>query len=314
MNWSVKATLPENYIISLRTWGSYLYAGCSNGKVYRSSDGTAWNLVWTDVSGSIYGIYDLKLFGSYFYAIDFNGRISRTNDGTAWANVEDLSGSTYGWALHVHGSNIYAIGGSGPQVFRSSDGLTWDIVLSIGGDHLFAATTFGSYMYTVLDATTTDNGAIYRSMSGDLGDWAIVLLLNPGPSTFEDQCRSMIVFNGYLYLNIYGTIRRTLNGTDYTTVGAADGDGIGAVIFNNTLYMNARVAASVHKTANGTTWEEDVDLSAEPGVTSVFGMEEFQNELYMGTRDTGKLYVRDADPIVSLGTLPSEFWNWRGIW
>lgn len=123
---------------TLYEWNGGLYAGCSAGKIYRSTD---WGLTWTNVytaSGGP-GVYinAFCVLGTILYACADAGSntgfgIYSTTDGTSWTKTYTNTGEPYAYdltkevgsnLLMVCTGNVYGFG----KIFTSPDGVAWTL-------------------------------------------------------------------------------------------------------------------------------------------------------------------------------------------
>lgn len=112
-----------------------LYANTeSDGYVYRSADGTAWERVFDGGPGQIgcgLEVHDGRIYAvNYDNAAHVRGRLLRSADGSTWEVVFD-SGADDLYLRHVvsHDGTLYALGtrenASQGKVLRSTNGVDW---------------------------------------------------------------------------------------------------------------------------------------------------------------------------------------------
>ncbi len=264
-----------------------LYAGISGGdgaRIWRQS-GTSWEAMVTDGFGSAdnLAIDHLYPFDGQLYA----------------GTVNDLGGG---------------------EVWRSSNGLDWTNVVTDGfGDptngEIMRFTEFNSAIYAGTWSYTTTHGAeIWRSITGNAGDWSRVVA-----NGFNDDAGNGVVlsfepYNGYLYAGTMsatgGEVWRSSTGnTGSWTQANADGfgdagnGGVSALsAFGGHLY-----AATHHNTGagsevwrcqacDGTDWQQVVDNG--------FGT--------TGRRRMPALEVAGGYLFLAIGDNQSE--TWLGVW
>jgi streptogramin lyase len=218
-NWNVSA---------LTSFDGHLYAGTynwsSNGaQLWRT--GSPWIAVTTDGFGitSNEGINHLIEFQSDLYA------------GTA------------NWDYTIDDTH-------GGQIWRSDDGLGWTRVISRGfGDptngQIVRFAVFSDTLYASTASYTTTHGTeIWRSTSGDTGDWTRVVANGFGDAS-NWSAVSLEAFNGHLYA-----------GTE-----------------------NDNTGAEAWRTDDGTTWlQVNADGFGDPANWSIT-LEAFDDYLYAGT-------------------------------
>lgn len=156
----------DTVAITLRCFGEYsgyFYtggSGGSGGEVYRTNDGTNWDLLNNTVEGVVYDIQD---FGSYVYfATGNNGKIV-SYQGTTWAVMEDFAEAQC-FALETWNGYMYvACGGAGGggKIYRTSDGDTYTLVFSSGTNYIYGLNLFNNRLYAV-----GTGGVIYSTTTG----------------------------------------------------------------------------------------------------------------------------------------------------
>jgi hypothetical protein len=175
-----------NGINSLGSFGGQLYAAAFNysgsgAQLWRSSDGQNWSAVMTDGfgDGTNVGIDHLIAFNGKFYAGTWNGT--------------DIDPFT-----------------NGGQIWRSATGNAgdWTKVVDTGfGDptngEIFRFAVFKSQIYASTVSYTGAHGTeIWRSATGDLGDWTKVVDNGLGDAS-NSIAITMEIFNGSLYAGTY---------------------------------------------------------------------------------------------------------------
>ena len=236
----------SQHISSLEVFNDHLYATAGNwvigAQVWRLETNGSWDPVSVPGFGSSYAtinraIPDTTVFGGNLYA------------GTAW-------------------------GGFPGQIWRSPNGTTWNLVVINGfvnSNNLGMAPfgTFNGYIYagTFFESNGTNGLEIWRSATGDPGDWEKVVSGGKG-NTYNYIATSFTEFGSYLYVAVENMhdgaeIWRTNNGTDWTTVSSGGfGDAHntqtgGMTIYEGFLYVGTRntvTGAQLFRTANGETW------------------------------------------------------------
>ncbi len=219
-------------VLSLAFFGDILYAGTANwdtgGEVWRT--GSSWSQVNSDGFGDSdnEGIDHLIEFNGYLYAGTWNGPAG----GEVW-RYDGL-----GWAQVVSGGFGDPTNG---EVFR----------FAVFSDRLYASTA--SY-------TETHGTEIWRSGTGNIGDWTPVVSNGFDGDAANVAALSFEVFNGYLYAGTWnsetgGEIWRTPDGTTWNQVNTDgfsdyDNDAIASfAVFNGYLY-----AGTMHDSTGGQVW------------------------------------------------------------
>jgi len=236
----------QNQSLALDIFNGQLYAGVSNtskgAQIWRSSDGRTWSP--TSELG-----FGLGTGVSYILdTIVFDGKLYV---GTGW---RDRSA----------------------RIWRTSDGTTWELVADGGfgntrNDGIGGFVVFKDALYAIV--STMFSGAkgfdIWRSSTGNSGDWTRVVSDGLGSTDRTGCCSGRAVFDGFLYGGFAdstngATIWRTNNGTDWSQVNTPGfGDPknkelTAGAVFNGRLYFGTRndiTGAQLWRLTNGTTWE-----------------------------------------------------------
>ncbi|MBN1139865.1 MAG: hypothetical protein JXM73_25055, partial [Anaerolineae bacterium] len=189
-----------NRIAALAPFGGHLYAGTFNSgngaQLWRAADGLNWTAVITNGFGNSANM-------GMDHLVEFSGQL--------------YAGT---WADDVNGG----------EVWRSDDGLAWTQVVNQGfGDptngEVFHMTVFSGTLYAGTWSYTSTHGAeIWRSDTGDNGDWENVAANGLGdPSNVA--VLTMEEFDGNLYAGIYSwnagqpagcEVWRTADGSTWT--------------------------------------------------------------------------------------------------
>ena len=222
---------PDNtHAFSMAVFAGDLYAGTYKEtsdccEVWRSSDGIIWSQVNTDGFGDAdnLGAVSTALFGGYLYAGTMNPNgceVWRSSDGTTWEPVVGDTGvvgngfdDPNNWAvasMAVLGSYLYVGTWNAMdacEVWRSSDGTTWEPVVGGGaavdngfGDaysaHAFSTAVFGSDLY-VGTSNWSDGCEVWRSSDGTT--WNQINTDGFGDA-YNNGALSMAVFWNSLYV------------------------------------------------------------------------------------------------------------------
>ena len=211
-------------VSTLAGFGGQLYAGTINNngaQLWRRDVSGTWSSLITPGFGVVrnIGIDDLFVFGGQLYAS---------------TEADEVNGG---------------------EVYRSNNGTTWTPVVTAGfGDRnngeVFRLTTFNSRLYASTWSYTTTHGAeIYRSSTGNSGDWACVANNGLNNDTHNEVVLSFETVNSYLYAGTRngttgGEVWRTINGTNWSQVntdgfGDANNTSVAALAaFNGYLYAS----------------------------------------------------------------------------
>jgi DNA-binding beta-propeller fold protein YncE len=178
---------PANRITSLGSFGGQLYAstfnrGGNGAQIWRSPDGQNWSSVMADgfVDSNNVGIDHLIEFNGQLYAGTWNETSTApyyTNGGQIWRSPTGNSGD---WSKVV--DNGFSDPTNG-EVMR----------MAVFKNQIYA----GTWSYT-----SSHGAEIWRSPSGDSGNWTPVVI-NGLNDTTNVAVTTMEIFNGYLYAGIY---------------------------------------------------------------------------------------------------------------
>jgi hypothetical protein len=241
------------------------------------------------------GVLALEIFNDRLYAASDNyqigAKVLRMEINGGWTAVSEPGfGSANGNKnaaipdMTVFNGNVYAstawagIGVVG-QVWRSPNGSTWNPVINNGFGNVNNAGvapfgTFKGFIYagTIFDSNGINGLEIWRSATGNPGDWHNVVTGGKG-NTNNYLATSFTEFGGYLYAAIENVhdgaeIWRTDDGSNWTTVssgGFANADNTqtgGMTIYEGYLYVGTRndvTGAQLFRSLNGTTWEPVIE-------------------------------------------------------
>lgn len=163
-SWSLVNDTASSSIRCFATYSGSLYAGGANvsqGVLYSTTDGTAWNLVNGSIEGTVWDIEEFK--GNLVIATGSDGEIWKY-DLSTWTLAEDLPG-TQVYSLEFFNGYLYAAtGGAGGygRIYRTSDGDTWTEVFNSGTSYVYTLETFNNRIYA-----GGYNGMIYTSSTGE---------------------------------------------------------------------------------------------------------------------------------------------------
>ncbi|MFZ1769651.1 MAG: hypothetical protein WAU00_10670, partial [Caldilinea sp.] len=240
---------PKSRVATLSSFGDYLYAGTSKltaygAQLWRMDASGNWTAMMTNGFGSYYNV-------GINHLVEFNGRLYVG----VWNSTPNPPYTD--------------IGGS---IWRSTNGTDWEQVVSNGfGDRyngeIFRMEVFSDTLYASTWSYTSTHGAeIWRSSTGDNGDWARVVSNGLGDVT--NQVVTMETFAGYLYAGTYSwdssagrpngcEIWRSGDGSSWTRVIT---DGFGNV---NCYKLSALAAFGDYLYAGAGIW--DPDTQTNPG-------------------------------------------------
>ena len=200
-----------NRINSLGVFGGYLYAGTfafrdHGAQLWRTADGLNWTAVMTNGFGVYYNV-------GIDHLVEFNGKL-------------------YAGVWNSTPNPPYT--DTGGEIWRSSDGTSWEPVVQGGfGDRyngeVMRLAVFNNQIYAATWSYTSTHGAeIWRSSTGNAGDWTRVITNGLGDAT-NQAVLTMEVFNGALYAGTYSwdentqrptgcEVWRTTDGSNWTSV------------------------------------------------------------------------------------------------
>lgn len=273
-------------IVDLFEFGGQLYAGFDNwdantnrstgAQLLRSTDGATWNQIVTGGFGrtdngaivAIDAFSDTLYVGTYSYTNTHGAELWRSTTGNPgeWQQVvPDGFGTANNhaiWSLAGFNGRLYAgtyNTQSGPEIWRSPDGLNWNRVATngFGASSLtmvFALEPFNGYLYVGVysnPSVNTTDAILWRCQTCDGGDWQPVTPLRFGNSA-NFAVESLIVYNRMLYAftgnrSTGMEVWRTSDGESWAQVGFAGlGDANNAyplydtttVIHNGNLYVS----------------------------------------------------------------------------
>ena len=282
-----------NLIASMTTFGTYLYAGTTDGQLWRSSNGSTWRPILANGfnnSGNDW-IESLFVFGNKLYAGTYNSsgngaQLWRSANGLAWEEV--TPNGSIGWpnaemmSLGSYNNNLYFATWSydithGVEIWRSptGNGNAWTQIEGNGfGDpgniSILSFQTFNSNYY-VSTYNFTTGAEIWRSANGNPSSWTQVN--TDGFGNINNGNAVLTSFGGYLYAatgqpdGAPSQIWRcqTCNGSDWIQVTnpfVSDVDARrdqGLIVWNGAMYYvggTSGYGMKVFKTTNGTSWTE----------------------------------------------------------
>ncbi len=256
---------------------------------------------------------------------DSNDRTWESLDGTTWTKVtlqlpQDNSFLRNHHTATLFKDEIYVIGGDyggidGEEIYKSSDGKTWNKVVTTGTTfgHVFThqAVVFKDKLYVIggtkYDGQGTKSNEVWRSSNGTA--WTNVTPTDTSKIFPVRANHQAVVFNGAIYVIGGDGNNGRLNDVWKSTNGAAwekltptdrakifsERSGHQAVVFKNNIYVmggddNSGTNNEVWKSCNGKDWEKittTTPFTARSGHKAAV----FKDELYVimgGTSDVWK--------------------------
>ena len=293
--------LENSMIMSLASFNGQLYAGTYNGssngaQLWRRDD-VGWTALITDGFGTATNV-------GVEHMVEFNG---------------DLYAGVWNWDDAAPGNS------HGGQVWRSSDGVSWEQVATDGfGDstnaHIAHLTVFNNQIYAGTRSYTDTHGTeIWRSSTGNSGDWTRVVENGFDGDAGNEAVYAFTTYNGYLYAGAYNTttgseVWRSPTG-DAGTWTQVNADGFGDpenysvtsfALFGGYLYAtgghlgDAGIEVWRCQTCDGSDWEQVVDNGfGNPDTWRSSDLTVFGEELYLtaGNLVTGMEVWRTSDGV-----------------
>jgi len=267
-------------VVSLTVDGDVLYAGVEgDGVIYRSLEGLQWTEVARTGHVSAYGI---TRFHAALYAgtNDPDPEIWTSPDGVSWNPIARLPSADRGViSLGVFRGFLYA-GTARSKIYRSPDGKHWEEEATLGTAAMAGfqnwvrfLSEFRGDLYAGIEA-----GNLYRTHDGI--HWTEI----EGKIAQAGGFRGVAVFQNALYLGTTrtGQVWKSMDGERWESVFDGTARRPGKYVASITVYRDALYAAIngfVFRTPDGTTWEEEGNLSAG----TIEAMTSFRGALYAGT-------------------------------
>lgn len=292
-------------IVRLFEFGGQLYAGGDNwdeaanrstgAQLLRSANGTAWTPVMTGGFGRIDngGIFAIDAFsgtlyaGTYSYTSTHGAELWRSATGNPgdWQQVVPNGFGTTSnrgiWSLAPYHGHFYAgtrNTQSGPEIWRSPDGLNWNKIATngFGASSLtmvFALEPFNGYLYAGVHSNpsvNTTDAILWRCQTCDGSDWQAVTPLRFGSSD-NRAVESLIVYNRMLFAftgnqSTGMEVWRTSDGASWAQIGFAglgDANNTWPLYDNSTVIHNGNLYVGVWNTAGGgRIWQYIPDRAA----------------------------------------------------
>ncbi len=230
--------------------GKNLYAGTSEGDIYRSADnGTNWNAINNGLTSGV--VYSLAVSGSNLYAgVDTQVFIS-SDSGKSWKLIRSGTENSRIFSILVSDSNLFiGIYSSGPNdrgVYRSTDnGTSWIEVntgftskrvqaFAISNEHIFAGTMDGIFL-------STNNGSSWNSVNSNL---------------IATDIRAIAVIDTNIYVGAQGG--GVFHSTDYGNSWQGINFGLDVPFVSSLVVIGTDIFAGTNRgiyltTDNGTLW------------------------------------------------------------
>ncbi len=285
-------TLPSyngGSIKRLRNLGdSLLFALCSAGRIYKTTDASSWSLINVPGASSVTFTDAIKNDS----AIVVLGTDSSTNvkiykstdDGANWTAATVPSGSMTLTRLTWTGSKFVAAAGTAANnyVLTSADGVNWTKVTvatpkagqwrSIASDGNGAVLMTGDQSFIVCTAYSSDHGATWSTYTADL-------------NARGDDCT---FFKGDFYAGGWNTniAKITGEGRIFTTVGQIKSSESNLFISSNSSFAIAKEAVTssyaLQLSSNGLDWFK---INLDGGNRNIIGADVLSGYLFMIQQD-----------------------------
>ena len=242
-------------VCALEQYQGQLYANTeSSGDIFRSADGSNWEMVHDGGSHTI-GCA-LAAFGQHLYAVNYdngdkeNGKILRSADGASWKTVWDSGGgvSRYLREIVAYDDGLYAFsvdeGNKQGYLLHSTDGVSWQE--SKVDARYFRAHVWKDTLW--LSSTERSSNGVTGIWSYDGNDFKLVY------QSEERYVTDLIDWGGALF--------------------AATSDG----------WKNDSGKATLLMSTDGSTFKQVCQFDE----LAAWAVERFDNELYVGTWEYGK--------------------------
>lgn len=260
--------------------------------------------------------FDGKLYASTWVSTDSAyAEVWRTSDGKHWTEFTPTwTNSATGGSAVFNNYLYFGVSGDPYGEIWRTDGQTWEQVISDGfGDTdvnwVNDLEVFSGFLYAVT-VDSDSNLQIYRSDTGDAGDWDPVEKDAFGGSYTVWQDKVFGVFGSYLYLGFgrdgLAELWRTDDGLSWDPVFidglAADNTSVSAFeAFNGELYIGFR-----NVNAGGEVWRSSDGLNFSPVITGgmgdaanarPYGLQAYGGELFLSftNYDTGANLFKTTD-------------------
>ncbi len=249
---SVHTSAPVNTFASA---GPNLVAGCVNGVLLSSDNGTTWVTVDSGLPANAWVTGFIVLGNNLYLSSQGNGVYVSTNNGVSWTSANSGVRNRFVQSITTDGTNLYAgtwgglWGTTGGGVFRSSDGGKNWVEANVGltDTNVTALTTSGTNIFA-----GTMSGGVFRSTDGG-AHWNPV---NIG-LTYNWGIQALLVNGGNLYVSCvsYGLYVSTNYGSSWSSFGSGlPSKYVNSVAFSaSDIFVGSGIGVS-RSTDGGNTW------------------------------------------------------------
>jgi hypothetical protein len=276
--------METRYVYTLESIGNTIFAGCSIGGVYTSSNNGA-NWVNTSLNNRVIQ----KLFASgnnIFAGTSVYGVYLSTNNGASWSQTA-LNNKTI-YALTSSGSNIYAGGDSTGVNYSTNNGASWTQT-GLPGMSIYSLGTGGG-----LILAGTSNFGVYASTSGG-NSWI--------PTNLNNTAVFSITFNGnVVFAGTSNSIYKSTNfGNSWVQSGLID-ELVGEIVISGNSIIAGTFSGGVYvSNDNGMNWEQKNE-----GLTQLTasGICIANNFIFAGTQNS--VFRRPVGELIGIQVISNE--------
>lgn len=230
--------------------GKWIIAG-SEGRIYTSSNGTAWNLQTSGMEGAPYpdsDLYSVASSADHLVVVGGGGTVLVSADGISWAKQTKLAGDLYNV---TYGNGKFVAVGDAGLIYTSPDGYVWTPETS-GTGQVLLGVAYGGTTFTAVGLS----GMILTSPNGT--SWTPQIV--PG---FTSDLFSVSYGGGkFMASGVGGTLITSSNGIAWAT----ETTGFADRWMNHASYGNG-VFLAVGQ--NGKLIKQSAPLSTNTNLTSL---------------------------------------------
>lgn len=270
-NWHLRGTMPQVNTLNAVTNGNGIFVAVGNsGAIVTSFDGTHWSArnsgVQEDLSSVCYGNGKFVAAGS---------TVLSSTDGVFWTESE-FGSSVYLYGI-TYGNGIFVAvgstdGGKNGSIYISSDGISWDLQLSIDDNYYnaFKSVAFGNGTFVA-----GSEGGIYVSTNGIT--WTRKQTFDAGGVAFG---------NGrFVVLSSREEIQTSPDGTNWTLTFSDSDVSLFAVTYGKGIFVATDFYGSVLLSPTGQNWTKRA-----AGFNHVLGIT-YGAGLFVSVGSDGEIYT-----------------------
>jgi len=278
--WSLHYDSLEIYIWAFQEFNGIFYAGSGvNGKIFQYSGGS-WTTAYTASDDNVrcFTLHDSELWAGCGPA----GKIYSFN-GSSWTEEYDLPVSRTALAMESYGGDLY-VGTDALRIYKYN-GSTWTQDHTIASGDITSLATYNGNLYAGWNGNTPYGGLEEYNGTSWSTYWTPV-----SPSA-EYGINALAVHDGNLYAGTDGYVLK-FTGSSEEIIFTPGKACFTLFSWNNTLYAGFNYTGSANAeiwSYDGVDWTQESDFIDEE---TVWGFGVYQNALYAGTGDGGKIFVR----------------------